>query len=605
MADDEVVKLVGNLNDLNSVSYKAGLEFRGLTKRLITMSDSVSGAGKKWTIFARLVSGSPLWRLQNKVRAFVDSLALMEEASRKNTEAQKAADEQVINLVKSQRMLTKVIGEGANAGKTEVAVMAERAKEMRKLIDHQANFGEHIDSQVELSHILLKIKDEENEAQRQAIENTLAYNKALLLGRSEIEAYAEGMEELVAKANQMEETFKDAQKAAKFAEGLKIRDKTDPSQLRKRRQGVDDAKTLLAEDKADFIESGGGFSGEPLKEKVGNMFTMLKKEGKRRLKFERTGQKLQNFSLKYQKFMLGVGKMARPVLNYAFKVMVMIMLGIVAFLAFAKIAYDAFGFLQEFGVFEDLKRIGFLVLDTAKNIIGLIMAVVNGDVYKFIEHGEKIVKNIIAIGIIAVAAILKTLFALAVGAFYSIIDFIEKLKDDKDLRNKVFQILMKAGALLLAAYFIKYLAIKLMEIAAIYALPVLIGVLLIAGITALLYKIVKDFKIGRVFEGAKKLGGKVKSFVKDKIIPRATGGIVGSGETTLVGERGPELVKLPAGSRVHSNDASKKMTGHTINNTFNITVHGGLPNVPKLAEQLGKEIGNKITRRISSSGLFR
>ena len=61
MADDEVVKLVGNLNDLNSVSYKAGLEFRGLTKRLITMSDNVSGAGKKWTIFARLVSGSPLW----------------------------------------------------------------------------------------------------------------------------------------------------------------------------------------------------------------------------------------------------------------------------------------------------------------------------------------------------------------------------------------------------------------------------------------------------------------------------------------------------------------------------------------------------------------
>ena len=80
---DEVVKLVGNLNDLNSVSYKAGLEFRGLTKRLITMSDSIGGAGKKWTIFARLVSGSPLWRLQNKVRAFVDSLALMEQASKK------------------------------------------------------------------------------------------------------------------------------------------------------------------------------------------------------------------------------------------------------------------------------------------------------------------------------------------------------------------------------------------------------------------------------------------------------------------------------------------------------------------------------------------
>ena len=42
---DEVEKLVGNLNDLNSVSYKAGLEFKGLTKRLITMSDTISGGG--------------------------------------------------------------------------------------------------------------------------------------------------------------------------------------------------------------------------------------------------------------------------------------------------------------------------------------------------------------------------------------------------------------------------------------------------------------------------------------------------------------------------------------------------------------------------------
>tara|TARA_R100000278_G_scaffold107042_2_gene83676 strand:- start:5996 stop:7804 length:1809 start_codon:yes stop_codon:yes gene_type:complete len=602
MADDEVVKLVGNLNDLNSVSYKAGLEFRGLTKRLIVMSDSVSGAGKKWTIFARLVSGSPLWRLQNKVRAFVDSLALMEEASRKNTEAQKAADEQVINLVKSQRMLTKVEEEGANAGKTQVKIIQEQLKLLKHHLDYQEQYGDSISNNLLIEKRIEELMNEANTERREAIQNTVAFNKALLLGKSDLEAYAEGMEELIAKADQMQETFEDAQKAAKLAENLKIRDMSDPKEAKKRKEGVKAAREQFG----SFFSKEKGTEQKEFIEMLAERKKDEKSFGGKALFFlQKKRQQMFNFTVKYQKFMLGVGKMARPVLNYAFKVMIMIMLGIVAFLAFAKIAYEAFGFLQEFGVFEDLKRIGMLVLDTAKNIIGLIMAVVSGDVYKFIEHGEKIVKNIIAIGILAVAAILKTLFALAVGAFYSIIDFIEKLKDDKDLRNKVFEIIMKAGVLLLAAYFIKYLAIKLMEIAAIYALPVLIGVLLIAGITALLYKIVKDFKIGRVFEGAKKLGGKVKSFVKDKIIPRATGGIVGSGETTLVGERGPELVKLPAGSRVHTNDASKKMAGHTINNTFNITVHGGLSNVPKLAEQLGKEIGNKITRRISSSGLFR
>lgn len=602
MADDEVVKLVGNLNDLNSVSYKAGLEFRGLTKRLITMSDNVSGAGKKWTIFARLVSGSPLWRLQNKVRAFVDSLALMEEASRKNTEAQKAADEQVINLVKSQRMLTKVEEEGANAGKTQVKIMSEQVKLLKHHLDYKEKYAESISNNLLMEKRLEELNSDANAERRDAIQNTVAFNRALLLGKSDLEAYAEGMEELIAKADQMQETFEDAQKAAKLAENLKIRDMSDPKEAKKRKEGVKAAREQFG----SFFSKEKGTEQKEFIEMLAERKKDEKSFGGKALFFlQKKRQQMFNFTVKYQKFMLGVGKMARPVLNYAFKVMVMIMLGIVAFLAFAKIAYDAFGFIQEFGVLEDLKRIGFLVLDTAKSIIGLIMAVVSGDVYKFIEHGEKIVKNIIAIGILAVAAILKTLFALAVGAFYSIIDFIEKLKNDPDLAKKVFGLLMKAGALLLAAYFIKYLAIKLMEIAAIYALPVLIGVLIIAGITALLYKIVKDFRIGRVFEGAKKLGGKVKSFVKDKIIPRATGGIVGSGETTLVGERGPELVKLPAGSRVHSNDASKKMTGHTINNTFNITVHGGLSNVPKLAEQLGKEIGNKITRRISSSGLFR
>jgi hypothetical protein len=55
---------------------------------------------------------------------------------------------------------------------------------------------------------------------------------------------------------------------------------------------------------------------------------------------------------------------------------------------------------------------------------------------------------------------------------------------------------------------------------------------------------------------------------------RATGGVVGSGETTLVGERGPELVSLPAGSKVHTNQQSKGMLAGA--NTINLTVNAGL-----------------------------
>ena len=599
MADDEVVKLIDNLKDLNSVSYEAGLEFQGLAKRLIKMSDNVSGSGKKWTIFSRIVSGSPIWKLQNKVRAFVDSLALIEQASKKNSEAQKEADEKVINLVKSREKLKMQ--------------MAATIKLNKGLIKEQEKLEKGEISKQKYLHTLRSVRKKSNDDLKEAVENTVAYNKAILLGRSPNFAFQEGLEEVAKKAEKVGKAFVETRKVAKFEEGLKIRDLSDPKEKRKRRRGMMTARKQVKEDrkraKAGFSLFGASnFKGK--KDPMGKRLKKLVKQGKRRLRFDRTRMKLANFSLKYQKFMLGVGKMARPILNYAFKVMVMVMLGIVAFFAFAKIAYDAFGFLQEFGVFEDLKRIGFLVLDTAKSIIELIMAVVSGDVYKFIEHGEKIVKNIIGIGILAVAAILKTLFALAVGVFYSIIDFIEKLKNDKDLRNKIFEILMKAGALLIVAYFIKYMTIKLMEIAAIYALPVLIGVILIVGITALLYKVVKEFKIGKAFERAKE---GVKTFLggaRDRIKGAfADGGTVSQSGLQLVGERGPELVTLPKGSRVHSNkDSGAMLRGNSVVNNVNVTINAkdtSDAELRRIADQVGNMITNKMNRSVSSSGFVR
>ena len=56
-------------------------------------------------------------------------------------------------------------------------------------------------------------------------------------------------------------------------------------------------------------------------------------------------------------------------------------------------------------------------------------------------------------------------------------------------------------------------------------------------------------------------------------------GIVGTGETTLVGERGPELVKLPAGSRVFTNRQTKGSDGFYRQQfqhiTINATIHQG------------------------------
>lgn len=100
------------------------------------------------------------------------------------------------------------------------------------------------------------------------------------------------------------------------------------------------------------------------------------------------------------------------------------------------------------------------------------------------------------------------------------------------------------------------------------------------------------------------IGGVVAlvKFIKNRFF--ADGGITPAG-LTVVGERGPELVNLPAGSRVHSNRDSAKMGGSVVNN-FNITVNAkdsSKAEMRRMADEIGRMINSKINRSTSSSTL--
>ena len=85
----------------------------------------------------------------------------------------------------------------------------------------------------------------------------------------------------------------------------------------------------------------------------------------------------------------------------------------------------------------------------------------------------------------------------------------------------------------------------------------------------------------------------------------ANGGTVTNDGMQVVGERGPELVSLPKGSRVHSNRDSRKMTSGTVNN-FNITVNAkdsSKAEMRRMADEIGRMINSKINRSTSSSTL--
>ena len=74
----------------------------------------------------------------------------------------------------------------------------------------------------------------------------------------------------------------------------------------------------------------------------------------------------------------------------------------------------------------------------------------------------------------------------------------------------------------------------------------------------------------------------------------SSGGITGSG-LSIVGERGPELVRLPTGSRVYSNADSKRMLGGSGGNTINVHVNGRVG----ASDAEIRDIANKVAREIN------
>jgi hypothetical protein len=109
--------------------------------------------------------------------------------------------------------------------------------------------------------------------------------------------------------------------------------------------------------------------------------------------------------------------------------------------------------------------------------------------------------------------------------------------------------------------------------------------------------------IGYLFKKLSNLAKGMSFFKSGKSVRgRSTGGIVGE-DITLVGERGPELVSLPRGSRVHTNRQSKNMVRNG-GNVINVTVNANGTNegeIRKIANKVANIINREINRSTSSS----
>jgi phage-related minor tail protein len=107
-------------------------------------------------------------------------------------------------------------------------------------------------------------------------------------------------------------------------------------------------------------------------------------------------------------------------------------------------------------------------------------------------------------------------------------------------------------------------------------------------------------------------GYRLAAFIVEKvagIIPAFATGGVSAGGLAVVGERGPELVSLPRGSRVHSNAESRKMagSGKSVNN-FNITINAkdtSDAEMRRIAKSVGRQVMNELSRSKGSTQYVR
>ena len=91
------------------------------------------------------------------------------------------------------------------------------------------------------------------------------------------------------------------------------------------------------------------------------------------------------------------------------------------------------------------------------------------------------------------------------------------------------------------------------------------------------------------------------------IVPGFATGGTSMGGMAVVGEKGPELVSLPRGSRVHSNAKSSQMTKASNVNNFNITINAkdtSNAELRRIADQVGRMVSEKINRRTSSNTML-
>ena len=609
MTDEDIVKIDDALTNLKFNIIGVNQVTKDLEK---TWAEAAS-TSKLWTAASRILSGSGLWILQNRVRAVVDIWAVYNkmqiERTKREAESTKA-------MLEFSDLLTKQ-GEAADKHQEIMGrsmwgadVLDESLKReyqsynlmLRKMGIDKASGKEKLKMQeaaqvmlqkeVDLTGILIKKEEKKMFGSKRA---QARYAKRLQKSAGKVGEKKSFLEDMTMKVEGgiWNEVIKDIGKVTgpllKFTHfmvgnfkkaffGLKKGLKKLPGMIPKLLIGS--FKFILTKPYELALKIWPFISnGYKLMETIGGFFLSIGKGIKGIFSLSFGGLKrLAKWNPEvWQKFQEKLKTKIIPNMAWFFRqakaAMIYFILGLAAVFIVVKILKKFAGSIKEKweearekgdGIFASLSLLKKSLIDFGQSIWDIISAIWSGDVNDFIsslfEFGHtslKVIWNLLRViwdGLLLTADILID----------SLIDWVST-----NGYGALVKLILGVGLVIIAYHIaasaIAYFATIVLGIIAAVPLGV---VLLVAAFAVLLWAIVKR-------------------------IPGMAGGGISPGGLTVVGERGPELVSLPRGARVHPNAR--------MGNVINVNVTGRVGASDSEIRDISRKIGAQLNREINRS----
>tara|TARA_R110000744_G_scaffold102138_2_gene196529 strand:+ start:220 stop:2121 length:1902 start_codon:yes stop_codon:yes gene_type:complete len=628
---DSIASATTGLKDLTASAKEGDQIFTGFLGTMVEIAAKTDGAGKAWTTFSRLTSGSPVWKLQNKARAYLSILAGFQSRGLAAEKAQKAQNKAAVDSILAYDGMAKSynrLNDMRRAGIDDVSLYTEKQKE--------------------------------------AMQSTDAFAKTILNGGGETKAYSAAIGELDKRLfkhkTNIDAFTKSRRDSMDFKRGLQT-----PAGRERINEELNEKQNKMT---VNAAKGGGG----PLA-KIAGLYILITKAGNKVMEFHRkrglydnkNARKVRNqdlfkliktgqfnkipelfrdtnktvsyiglvmkilairnlatskygliFRSKITKLMGGI----TPILNFAMKFFIYAILGIIIIMAAAKVLHDIADFMSHFGIMDDIKDFIVEIVDIIGKVFMVIGNLINGDFESLFGNLQSILDSLLNMAFIAGKIILKASIAILIGTFYSLIDMISYLFFEGNFMDKVVPALWYLLKVYLGLAFAKYILGITLHLIGIAALPIIMVVLIAAFMIAFWQKIRGNGIARAIFIAVALIVG-IAAFLaggwiiglgiaigllmtqlgeKFSFFEKATGG-TSHGGMTLVGEQGPELVNLPAGASVKTNTQTNKMMGGTTINNY-ITINAKDTSKAEM-KRIANELSNMINMKMNRSGSSR